>query len=334
MNLIDDPLRIEKDLFNIQSEREFNQMALSIFFFQIRNNPVYARFSRLVGVDPIHVNHIKDIPFFPIDLFKRHKVLTGEEQWEQVFLSSGTTGMERSRHYIKRLDLYSKSFVETFERFYGKTSQYCILALLPGYYEHQHSSLIFMVQYLVGRSGHPESGFYLNDYDLLARTLRRLDEQGQPLILFGVSHALLEMAEKYRLNLKNTIVMETGGMKGRLKEITREELHAKLMERFGVERIHSEYGMAELLSQAYSRGSGKFHTPPWMKILIRDVYDPLAFNETGQSGGINVIDLANLYSCAFIETRDIGRLNEGGSFEVLGRFDSSDIRGCNLMVME
>lgn len=334
MNLIHDPLEIENQLFNIQSESKFLHVALSVFFFQIRNNPVYSEYCRLVGIDSSQVHHLHDIPFLPIEFFKQHQVVSGEPEFEMVFVSSGTTGMQRSSHYIRRLDLYRKSFINAFESFYGPTSGYCILALLPGYLEQQHSSLVFMVQELISRSGHPESGFYLYDYDSLARTLRNLDKQGQQVILFGVSHALLDMAEKYGFNLKNTIVMETGGMKGRRKEITRGELHTKLKEGFGVETIHSEYGMAELLSQAYSRDSGNFHTPSWMKVLIRDVYDPFTPTETGQSGGINVIDLANLYSCSFIETRDIGRLNEDGSFEVLGRFDNSDIRGCNLMVME
>ena len=327
-------LRIEKSLFNIQSEREFYQLALSVFFYQATNNPVYRKYCRLLGIDPREVKIVKDIPFLPIEFFKQHKILTGSDQWEKVFVSSGTTGIERSKHYIKRLDLYRESFLKTFELFYGLVDNYCILALLPGYLEHKDSSLVFMVNELIKQTGHPDSGFYLYDYDALANKLASLDEQNQRIMLLGVSHALVDMAEKFTFHLKNTIVMETGGMKGRREELTREELHQILRQGFGVDHIHSEYGMAELLSQAYAKKYGQFHTPPWMKILIRDFYDPFTCLETGRSGGINVIDLANLYSCSFIETKDVGRLYEGGSFEVLGRFDHSDIRGCNLMAME
>lgn len=334
MNRIEDPLKIERDLFNIQTERDFDQLALSVFFFQARNNPVYREYCQLLGIDPHEVTSVKEIPFLPIEFFKQHRIFTGTEQWEQVFVSSGTTGMERSRHYVKRLDLYRKSFLSTFKHFYGPVSKYCILALLPGYLEQKHSSLVFMISELINRTAHPDSRFYLSDYASLAGKLKQLGEQNQKMMLFGVSHALLDMAEKYPFHLKNTIVMETGGMKGRREEITREELHRLLMEAFGVERIHSEYGMAELLSQAYSRGNGRFQPAPWMRVLIRDFYDPFSFLETGRSGGINIIDLANLYSCSFIETKDVGRLHQDKTFEVLGRFDYSDIRGCNLMVME
>lgn len=334
MNRIDDPFKLEENLFCIQSEKEFEQLALSVFFYQVRNNPVYRKHCQLLRINPYEVRTVKDIPFLPIEFFKQHRILIGSNKWEKVFVSSGTTGMQRSKHYIKRLELYRKSFLETFEHFYGPVDDYCILALLPGYLEQESSSLVFMVNELIEQSDHPDSGFYLYDYGLLANKLRRLDEQNQRVILFGVSHALVEMAEKFTFRLKNTIIMETGGMKGRREEITREELHQILMSSFGVDRIHSEYGMAELLSQAYARGYGHFQTPPWMKILIRDFYDPFSYLETGRSGGINVIDLANLYSCSFIETKDVGRQNEEGSFEVLGRFDHTDIRGCNLMVME
>ncbi|MBS3770515.1 MAG: acyltransferase [Bacteroidales bacterium] len=332
--IIYDPSEIEKHLFRIRSENEFDQLALSVFFYQIHNNPVYGRYCQLLRINPHKVKTVRDIPFLPIEFFKHHRIMTEGDQWEKVFFSSGTTGMHRSRHYIKRLDLYRKSFLETFKRFYGPVDDYCILALLPGYLEQEGSSLVFMVNEFIEQSGHPDSGFYLDDYDLLANKLRRLDRQNQRIILFGVSHALVELAEKFTFQLKNTIIMETGGMKGRREEITREELHQILMRSFGVDRIHSEYGMAELLSQAYAKKYGYFYTPPWMKALIRDFYDPFSYLETGRSGGINVIDLANLYSCSFIETEDVGRLNEDGSFEVLGRFDYTDIRGCNLMVME
>ncbi|MFP4621067.1 MAG: acyltransferase [Bacteroidales bacterium] len=334
MKRIYDPLKIEENLFNIRSESDFNQLAFSVFCFQFHESPVYREYCQLLGIEPRQVKSVKDIPFLPIDFFKQHSILTGQEHWEKVFVSSGTAGMQRSKHYIKRLNLYRQSFVRAFELFYGPVSDYCILALLPGYPEQAHSSLVFMVNELIRQTGHPDSGFYLYDHGSLADKLEHLEKQGRPVILIGVSHALLEMTEKYRLRLKNTIVMETGGMKGRREEITRQELHEMLMKGFGVDRIHSEYGMAELLSQAYAKKYGKFQSPPWMKVLIRDFYDPFSILEAGRSGGINVIDLANLYSCAFVETKDVGRLNDDESFEVLGRFDYSDIRGCNLMVME
>ncbi|HKL37267.1 MAG TPA: hypothetical protein VJ876_00130, partial [Bacteroidales bacterium] len=245
--------------------------------------------------------------------------------------SSGTTGMERSSHYIHRLDIYRTSLLRAFEQFYGPVRDYCLLALLPGYADNPDSSLILMVNELIREGAHPDSGFFLDDLDSLADKLRELEERGQKSLLLGVSFALLEMAERYHLPLKNTIVMETGGMKGRRAEITREELHHKLMSSFDLKSIHSEYGMAELLSQAYSNGGGQFRTPPWMRVWIRDYYDPFHWVPPGKSGGINIIDLANLHSCPFIETKDIGKLHPNGSFEVLGRFDYSDIRGCNLL---
>ena len=331
---MDHPRILEENLFNIQSERDFERIALSVFHYQIHNNPVYNNYCELLGVDPAKVKAIEHIPFLPVEFFRRHRVLCGNDQWEQVFISSGTTGMERSMHYVRRLDLYRKSFLQTFECFYGSLKDYCILAVLPGYVEQRHSSLIFMVHELIEQTGHPESGFYLHNYPALVDKLQSLMDRHQKILLFGASYALLDLVESCKLQLKNTTVMETGGMKGRREEITREKLHAILMKGFGVRRIHSEYGMTELLSQAYAKESGMFHTPPWMKVMIRDVYDPFQYLGTGKSGGINVIDMANLYSCSFIETKDLGRLHDQGSFEVLGRFDYSDVRGCNLMVME
>lgn len=334
MNRIPDPFYIKQHLFNIRSGSEFKQLALSAFLFQYQKNPVYRQYCELLDTTPADVKDINDIPFLPIEFFKRHKVLAGEDSWEKVFVSSGTTGMQPGSHYVKSLDLYRRSFLTTFSRFYGQIDDYCILALLPDYSEQEHSSLVFMARELINQTGHPDSRFYLHDYSALADKLSSLESRNQQVLLLGVSFALLELVEKYNFKLNNTIVMETGGMKGRREEITREELHRLLKEGFGVDRIHSEYGMAELLSQAYSRESGIFNAPPWMKILVRDLYDPFQFVKHGRSGGINVIDLANIYSCPFIETKDVGKLNNNNSFEVLGRFDYSDIRGCNLMVME
>jgi phenylacetate-coenzyme A ligase PaaK-like adenylate-forming protein len=334
MKRISDSREIEDAVFNIQSGEEFNQLALSVFAFQFQNNSVFRKYCKLLGRGPESIMSVRDIPFLPIEFFKRFRVLSCNEPTDKIFISSGTTGSERSRHYIKKLDLYRKSFIRTFKRFYGNPEDYCILALLPGYLEQENSSLVFMVNKLIEQTGHPDSGFYLHDRETLAKKLTQLDGGHRRVILFGVSHALLNMAENYSFRLKNTFVIETGGMKGRRREITREELHRNLMKGFGVEQVHSEYGMAELLSQAYAKQNGRFHTPPWMRILIRDLYDPFNYPETRNSGGINIIDLANLYSCSFIETQDVGRKNEDGSFEVLGRFDYSDIRGCNLMVIE
>jgi phenylacetate-coenzyme A ligase PaaK-like adenylate-forming protein len=250
-----------------------------------------------------------------------------------IFTSSGTTGQSTSKHYVTDIELYKKSYLKGFEYFYGSISDYCILALLPSYLERKGSSLIYMIDDLIKKSNHPESGFYLYQIDVLAEKLKKLDSKGEKVLLIGVSFALLDLVEKHQLQLKNTVVMETGGMKGRRKELIREELHGALKKGFGVERIHSEYGMTELLSQAYSHGNGIFKTPPWMKILIRDTEDPLTFLPYGKSGGINVVDLANMNSCSFIATQDLGKKYADESFEILGRFDHSDIRGCNLMIL-
>jgi len=328
------PHLLEKMIFRIEDKRNFEDLTFQVFNFQFENNPVYAEYCQLLEKNPGNINSLSDIPFLPVEFFKSHKVTTFSESYEKLFLSSGTTNMERSKHYVKKMALYKKSFLDTFIQFYGEPSNYCLLALLPGYYENENSSLIFMVRELIDKSNHPESGFYLNDMENIFQKMMELDKKGQPIILFGVSFALIDMAERYSYSFNHLIVIETGGMKGRRKEITREELHSKLKKSFGLPNIHSEYGMAELLSQAYSKGEGKFYTPPWVKILIREYYDPFSVGKINKSGGINIIDLANLYSCSFIETKDIGRKNEDGSVEVLGRFDSSEIRGCNLMVLE
>jgi len=322
---------LEQRIFRIGSEQEFRQAAWEAFLYQYETNPVYRQFCDLLKVEPRKVQRLEQVPFLPVEMFKNHRVLAGDQRWEKVFRSSGTTGMERSSHYIRRLDIYRTSLLKGFEHFYGPVQDYCLLALLPGYADNPDSSLIYMARELMGEGAHPDSGFFLDDLDGLVLRLRELEEREQKTLLLGVSFALLEMAERYRLPLQNTIVMETGGMKGRRAEITREELHHKLTNSFDLKTIHSEYGMAELLSQAYSYGGGLFRTPPWMRIWTRDYYDPFRYMRPGKSGGINIIDLASLHSCPFIETKDIGKLHPDGTFEVLGRFDNSDVRGCNLL---
>ncbi len=280
---------------------------------------------------PTSVKKIENIPFLPIQFFKSHRVISKSVSETITFASSGTTGNLTSKHYVSDLKLYENSFLKAFELIYGKPSQYAILALLPSYLERGGSSLVYMAASLIETSDIEHSGFYLNDTKALIEKLILLESINQKTILLGVSYALLDLIEEQNFKLKNTIIMETGGMKGKRKELVKDELHSILQNGFGVDRIHSEYGMTELLSQAYSKGQGVFHTPPWMKILTRDTEDALSFVK-GKTGGINVIDLANLYSCSFIATQDLGRIREDGSFEVLGRFDASDIRGCNLMV--
>jgi len=336
-SIVQDIKQLENHLFNVTDDTQFQSIARKIFTFQYKLNPVYNRYCEFLGKTPYNCRDLKDIPFLPIDFYKKHKVLTDGTDYEMLFESSGTTGMERSKHFLKRVDLYKKSFRKGYELFYGKPEDYCVLALLPGYLENKHSSLIHMAKGLMADSKCSESGFYLNDLDKLAEKLIYLNKKRKKVLLLGVSFALLDMAEKFPMELKNTIVMETGGMKGRRKEITREELHEALKKGFGVNEIHSEYGMAELLSQAYSKHDGIFQTPPWMKIFIRDAYDPYEVHKESEdnsvNGGINIVDLANLYSCSFIETKDIGKLYPNGTFEVVGRLDYSDIRGCNLMVI-
>jgi len=281
---------------------------------------------------PNGVNTLEKIPFLPIECFKTEKVYCGHTTPQQIFTSSGTTGAQTSRHYVKDLSLYEQSFRKGFEHFYGNVGDYVVLALLPSYLERTGSSLITMVADLIERSGSQYSGFYLNEYDLLAERLQTLDASGKKVLLIGVSFALLDLITEHTFSLKNTIVMETGGMKGRRKELVREELHALLCKGFGVEMIHSEYGMTELLSQAYSAGKGIYKCVPWLKVLIRDTNDALSYLPTGKTGGLNIIDLANRESCSFIATQDLGKLHPDGTFEVLGRFDNADIRGCNLLI--
>ena len=314
------------------SHRDFEKAALALFRYQATEVPVYSRFLDLLKVDLQSVNRIQDIPFLPVATFKSHDIIARSLDPGIIFLSSGTTGMARSRHLVSDLELYNRSLMEGFRYFYGDPGQYCILGLLPSYLEQGNSSLVYMVDRLIKASRHPDSGFYLHNYDKLANTLINLDLRGQKALLIGVSYALLDLIEKHTFKLKHTIVLETGGMKGRRKEMIRDELHSVLIAGFGVPVIHSEYGMTELLSQAYSKGHGIFETPPWMKILIRDANDPKAWMPPGRVGGINVIDLANQQSCAFLATQDLGKVYDDGRFEILGRFDHSDLRGCNLLI--
>lgn len=282
------------------------------------------------------VNSIEKIPYLPVSFFKTHQVTTTSFEPEIIFESSGTTGGNTSRHFVKSLTLYKNSFLKAFQLFYGNPGNFCILGLLPGYLERENSSLITMVNELIKKSGHPHSDFYLHGHERLYQALVHNEIRQQPALLIGVTYALLDFAEKYAVQLQNTIVMETGGMKGRRQEITREEVHGILKRKFGLSTIHSEYGMTELLSQAYSKRDGLFHTPPWMKILVREHHDPFAIQSAPKThkplnGLINIIDLANIYSCCFIATEDVGKIYRNGEFEVLGRRDSSDLRGCSLL---
>lgn len=320
-------------IFNIKSQTEFEDLALQIFKFQFENNRVYRSFCDLLHKHPSEVKTIKDIPFLPIQFFKTREILSSKDAIKTTFTSSGTSGNETSKHHVTDLNIYQQSFTKGFEQFYGNIEDYVILGLLPSYLEREGSSLIYMVDSMIKTSKHPESGFYLNNLSELKDILMKLDSKGKKVLLIGVSFALLDLVETYQFNLKNTVVMETGGMKGRRKELIRTELHNVLKKGFGIEHIHSEYGMTELLSQAYSKGNGVFNYPPWMTILTRDTEDALTIQEFGKAGGLNIIDLANINSCSFIATQDLGRVHSDNSFEVIGRFDNSDIRGCNLMVL-
>ncbi|MDG1529065.1 MAG: acyl transferase [Polaribacter sp.] len=320
-------------IFNIQSEQEFKEISLEIFKHQFKNNKVYRSFCDLLFVHPSDVKELKDIPFLPIQFFKSKKILSSLDEIQKTFTSSGTTGSITSKHFVTDISIYQESYLKGFHHFYGDIKEYTVLALLPNYLERNGSSLVFMVNDLIKKSNQPESGFYLNNLDELAKKLIDLDKKGQKVLLIGVSFALLDLIEKYQFNLKNTIIMETGGMKGRRKELIRSELHSLLKDGFGVSEIHSEYGMTELLSQGYSNGNGVFDCPPWMKILTRDTEDALTIQRSNRTGGINVIDLANYNSCSFIATQDLGKTHQNGTFEIIGRFDNSDIRGCNLMVL-
>lgn len=313
-------------------------MALEVFFFQYNNNDLYKKYVDKLGISPSKVNSLETIPYLPISFFKTHDVVTTGFDPEITFESSGTTGENTSRHLVKDLELYDKSFKAAFKLFYGKPRDWCILGLLPGYLERNNSSLIRMVNELIKESNNAYSGFYLHNHDKLFQALARNEIIHQPTLLIGVTYALLDFAEKYPMKLQHTVVMETGGMKGKREEMTREEVQDFLKKRFRLKLIHSEYGMTELLSQGYSSGDGIFRTPPWMKILVREYNDPFAIianpkNEKSVNGLINVIDLANLYSCSFIATDDIGEIYRNNTFEILGRRDMSDLRGCSLLTL-
>tara|TARA_R100001369_G_scaffold92902_1_gene141302 strand:+ start:147419 stop:148396 length:978 start_codon:yes stop_codon:yes gene_type:complete len=322
-----------ENIFSISSENEFIKISLEVFRFQYKNNSVYKQFCDLLKTDANQVDSLEKIPFLPIEFFKKHPILSSEEKIQKTFTSSGTTGQNTSKHHVVDLSLYEKSFNKTFHYFYGNIQDYVVLALLPAYLERDGSSLVYMAQHLIEASKHAESGFYLNNLLELKERLIALDGKGQKVLLIGVSFALLDLVEDHNFHLQNTIVMETGGMKGRRKEMIREELHKILATGFGVSNIHSEYGMTELLSQAYSIGKGIFKCPSWMRILIRDPEDALSYLTNNSTGGINIIDLANIYSCSFIATQDLGKISSAKSIEIMGRFDNSDIRGCNLMVL-
>lgn len=320
-------------IFTITNQNEFKSLALSIFKFQYENNPVYQNFCNHLKRDPKNVKAIIEIPFLPIQFFKSKQVVATTTEPQIIFESSGTTGDLTSKHFVSNTTIYKKSYLKGFQDFYGAIDEYCVLALLPSYLERQGSSLIYMVEDLIKKSNHSDSGFYLNDFYGLKNKLEKLENTAVKTLLIGVSFALLDLVEKHSFSLKHTLVMETGGMKGRRKEMIRNELHEVLKKGFGVPTIHSEYGMTELLSQAYSKGDGIFKCPPWMKVLTRDTENPLEIYSTTKTGGINIIDLANINSCSFIATQDLGKTYDNGDFEVLGRFDHSDVRGCNLMVL-
>jgi Acyl-protein synthetase, LuxE len=342
------------------TDHDFEPLALEIFRFQYAANPVYRQYVNALHINVAEVVSVARIPFLPIRFFKSHLIQTTVFEPALIFESSGTTGSINSRHLIKDISLYKQSFTKGFELCYGPVKDWCIIGLLPSYLERANSSLVYMVNDLAGQSGHPQSGFYLDEYDKLFSVLESLERADQKTLLIGVTFALLDFAEKYTISsnpdtLKHTIIMETGGMKGRRKEMVRQEVHDILQNRFSTAAVHSEYGMTELLSQAYSKAGGVFHCPPWMKVLVRDEEDPLVVQsgagsresgvgsrESGagnniryraQTGAINVIDLANIYSCSFIATDDAGKLYSDGSFEVLGRLDNSDLRGCSLLTI-
>jgi len=311
-------------------------MALEIFFLQAENNEVYKKYLESLNVIPETIDSIEKIPFLPILFFKTHQVTTSNFQPETVFESSGTTGQNTSRHHVKSLALYQKSFMKAFNLFYGNPENWCILGLLPGYLERENSSLIVMVNELIKKSKTKYSGFYLHDHEKLYKAIIHNEIINQPTLLIGVTYALLDFAEKYSMKLEKTVMMETGGMKGKREEMTRPEVHDILKNKFSLKQVHSEYGMTELLSQSYSKGDGFFRSAPWMKVLLREYNDPFSIISTSPTekpvnGLINIIDLSNLHSCCFIATDDVGKIYKNNTFEVLGRRDMSDLRGCSLL---
>ncbi len=324
---------ILNQLFNIKGDNEFNAMALKVFHFQYENNEIYNRYVSTLPINTNEINHFTQIPCLPISFFKSQEVVCQAIHQDTVcFTSSGTTGQITSKHFVNDVSIYESSFKKGFELFYGNPSDYCILALLPNYLQREGSSLVYMFNQLITSSKHPDSGFYLDNMTDLVAKINKLKQRNQKTLLLGVTYALLDLADLKIALTDDFIVMETGGMKGKRPEMLKEELHQILKEKFKVSTIHSEYGMTELLSQAYSKNDGVFVCPPWMKVLVRDVNDPFSYQFNKKTGGINVIDLANINSCSFIETKDLGKINDNNNFEIIGRFDNSDIRGCNLMI--
>ena len=324
---------LEKEILNIDNEALFNNLALKVFDLQKHNVPIYKAYIKSLPTHFQSPKHYSEIPFLPIEFFKTHRVIDPSLESEITFLSSGTTGAIPSSHFVADRKWYQKVYSNTFKQFYGNPDQYCILALLPSYLEREGSSLVEMVSGLIYQSDHSNSGFYLSEFKKLHQVLLKLKVKKQKTLLIGVTFGLLDFLEEYQLDFPELTVMETGGMKGRRNELLREEVHFLLKKGFQIDQVHSEYGMTELLSQAYSRGNGLFKTPPQMTVIIRDINDPFSLLSDEESGGINIIDLGNLYSCSFIATQDLGKKYSDGSFEVLGRFDNSEIRGCNLLAV-
>lgn len=325
--------KITERIFNISTDEEFNDLAVEIFRFQYKNNNIYKQFTDLINIKPEQVFHYSEIPFLPIEFFKTHDVVSFTITNERFFESSGTTGQIRSRHYIFDEKLYTKSLDKGFRYFYGKPEDHCIIALTPDPIQSPNSSLVFMLDELINFSRLKESGFYLNRPDEIIKAVKKINSKvpSKKVFLFGLTYALLDISEKYDFAGQNLTIIETGGMKGRREEITRPELYNKLKEGFGINEIHSEYSMTELMSQAYSSSNGRFFTPPWMKVITRELNDPKSICESNKTGGVNIIDLANIYSCSFIATQDLGVLCGNDGFEITGRFDHSDLRGCSLM---
>lgn len=323
----------QEKIFTISSENEFNEAALNIFNFQYTHNTIYKQWCNLLKVTDNKVKSIKEIPFLPIEFFKSNKIISSPLTNKSIeFTSSSTTSQIPSKHFVNNINLYEKSFLNCFNLFYGNPNQYCIFALLPNYLQRKGSSLVYMCNELIKRSAHPFSGFFLNNIDDLILKINKLKNSSQKVILIGVSYALMDLCERVILT-DNFTVIETGGMKGTRKELLKTELHAVLKNGFKINSIHSEYGMTELLSQAYSLGNEKFNTPPWLKFLIREVDNPLQLIKGNKTGGINVIDLANIYSCSFIATKDLGFIDETNKLQLMGRYDNSDVRGCNLLMV-
>lgn len=335
MSTFKDDKDLRKMIFEVK-EHDFEAVALDVFQFQYQNNETYRAYCNHIKLDASQVKSLNQIPFLPIQFFKNKIITSTSFEPQIIFESSGTTGSINSKHYIKDLVIYNESFSKCFELFYGNIEDYCVLGLLPSYLARKNASLVYMVDHLIKKSNNANSGFYLNDFKKLSETILSNENNKQQTLLIGVSFALLDFTDEFQFNLKHTIVMETGGMKGRREEISKEALHQMLKEKFGLENIHSEYGMTELLSQSYSFGNNIFNSPPWKKIMLRSEDDPFEIKSVHHeaiTGAVNIIDLANIYSCSFIATDDMGKLHPGGTFEIIGRLENSDIRGCGLMAI-